>query len=349
MKSAIRFGLLSVALAATSLTAQAQKWGPVKVIDQSSGKDVVVDYSPLDKASKPYKLCVLFPHMKDSLWVAVAYGIVEEAKRQGVRMTLLQAGGYDSLPKQLSQYDDCVASKADAIIVGAISEAGMISKLKEGTAKGIVQVAVVNPVPNAPIEAKVSVDYPTMGAHAAKHLLAQQKGKPANAVAFPGPQGSGWAEGFLKGFTDTLKGSPIKVLDTKFGDTGVAIQQRLVEDAVQAYPNIDIIWGTPPTAEAAIGVLAEAGLSKRVRIVAENENQAMLDALRQGKIDSFVTFWPVLQARMAVDQAIRALDKKSTTKSTMVIPLTVTPQNLSKMDLSMIFAPANWRPVYSLN
>lgn len=350
MKLSFRLGLTSLALALGCAAAQAQqKWGPVKVIDQSSGKDVIVDYTPLDKASKPWKLCVLFPHMKDSLWVAVAYGIVEEAKRQGVRMTLLQAGGYDSLPKQLSQYDDCVAGKADAIIVGAISEAGMIGKLKEGAQKGIVQVAVVNPVPNAPIEAKVSVDYVTMGGYAAKHLVAAQAGKPANVVAFPGPQGSGWAEAFLKGFKDSLAGTPVKLLDTKFGDTGVAIQQRLVEDALQAYSGIDWIWGTPPTAEAAIGVLAEAGLSKKVRIIAENENQAMLDGVRKGTVDSFVTLWPVLEARMAVDQAIRALEKKPTLKSSMVIPVTVTSKNLESLDLSLIFAPTTWRPVYSVN
>ena len=41
--------------------------------------------------------------MKDSFWVAVAYGIVEEAKRMNVNMTLYEAGGYENLPKQLSQ------------------------------------------------------------------------------------------------------------------------------------------------------------------------------------------------------------------------------------------------------
>ena len=73
-------------------------------------------------------LCVLFPHVKDSMWVAAAYGAVEEAERLGVKLTLLQAGGYENLPKQISQFDDFVAAKSDAIITGAISEAGMAKK-----------------------------------------------------------------------------------------------------------------------------------------------------------------------------------------------------------------------------
>ncbi|WP_292694936.1 hypothetical protein [Mesorhizobium sp.] len=42
-----------------------------------------IDYVPLEKAEKPWKLCVLFPHLKDSYWVSVDYGIVKEAKRLG--------------------------------------------------------------------------------------------------------------------------------------------------------------------------------------------------------------------------------------------------------------------------
>ena len=77
------------------------KWWPAKVYDFDSGSKKVVEYTPLEKAAKPWNICVLFPHMKDTFWVAVDYGIVEEAKRMGVNMTLYQAGGYENLPKQL--------------------------------------------------------------------------------------------------------------------------------------------------------------------------------------------------------------------------------------------------------
>jgi protein TorT len=49
------------------------------------------------------------------------------------------------------------------------------------------------------------------------------------AVTFPGPQGSGWAEAFNDGFKKALEGAQIEVLDEKFGDSGVAVQQKLVE------------------------------------------------------------------------------------------------------------------------
>src|SRR6202035_3719408 len=138
------------------------------------------------------KLCVLFPHMKDSFWVAVAYGIVKQAEAMNVNMTLYEAGGYENLPKQLSQFDDCMASNPDAIIVGAISGAGLSKKFEEAKAKGVPVVGVANP------------------------------GDKLIIVTFPGRAGSGWAESFNEGFKKAVSKTPnAKVLAEKFGDSGV--------------------------------------------------------------------------------------------------------------------------------
>jgi protein TorT len=123
----------ALALAATgpATAGSLKQWWPLKVFDASSGKDVPAEYVPLPKAEKPWNLCVLFPHLKDSFWLGADYGVVEEARRAGVNMTLYEAGGYENLNKQLSQFDDCLASHADAIIIGGVSEGGMGQKYIE--------------------------------------------------------------------------------------------------------------------------------------------------------------------------------------------------------------------------
>ncbi|MDH6261778.1 TMAO reductase system periplasmic protein TorT [Bradyrhizobium sp. BR13661] len=327
---------------------QAADWWPAKVYDQGKG-GAEVEYVPLPKAEKQWNLCVLFPHVKDSIWVAAAYGVVEEAKRQGVKMTLFQAGGYDSLPKQISQFDDCVAAKADVIITGAISEAGMAKKFQEGLDKSIPQVALINPVANAPVTAKVSVDYPTMGGLAAQYVLDNLQGKPAQVATFPGPQGAGWPEAFLKGFEEKLNGTPAKIVDTKWGDTGVAVQLRLIEDSLQTYPDVSVIWANPPAIEAAVSAVNDIGKRGKIDLIAENENQAMLNFLRTGDVKGFATLAPVLEARIAVDTAVRILEGKPYVKSPMIVPTMVTKSNIDKVNLDNIFSPVDWKPVYSVN
>ena len=164
------------------------------------------EYTPLPKASKPWNICVLFPHMKDTFWVAVDYGVVEEAKRMGVNMTLYQAGGYENLPKQLSQFDDCMAGNFDAIIVGPISEAGLDKKFAEGVKAGKVIISTVNPVSKSTVTSKMTVDFTTMGVQTGTYLVDFLKDKTANVGTFPGPSGSGWAEAFLDGFKKAIKG-----------------------------------------------------------------------------------------------------------------------------------------------
>ena len=69
--------------------------------------------------------------MKDAYWLGVDYGVVDEAKRLGVAMNLVEAGGYTELNKQISQIENCVANGAQAVVIGAISADGLNNLVKE--------------------------------------------------------------------------------------------------------------------------------------------------------------------------------------------------------------------------
>ncbi|MEZ5931926.1 MAG: TMAO reductase system periplasmic protein TorT [Alphaproteobacteria bacterium] len=330
--------------------AQAQDaWWPVKVFDATSGENVETEYSPLEKAAQPWNLCVLFPHMKDSFWVAVAYGIVEEAKRQNVNMTLFEAGGYENLPRQLSQFDDCMAGDFDAIIVGPISEAGLALKFEEGIAAGKPVIATVNPVAEAKVTAKMFVEFDTMGEQTGKYLVDSLAGDEANVVNFPGPAGSGWAESFNDGFKKAIDGvENVHLLDEKFGDSGVSVQLQLIQDALQAYPEMNVIWGTAPTAEAAMAAVAEVGRIGEIQIMSSYENQAMLDALERGDILGFATQYPVLEGRVAIDMAVRALQGEEVIAFVKPIPDMIAEGTVDQIDMTQVLAPADWSPEYSV-
>lgn len=328
--------------------AAAKDWWPVNVLNMDSGKPIEQQYTPLAKAEKPWNLCVLFPHMKDTFWVAVDYGIVEEAKRMGVNVTLYQAGGYENLPQQLSQFDDCLASNFDAIIVGAISEAGLARKIAEATRSGKPVISTVNPVAKTATTAKMYVDFTAMGAQTGTYLASSLQGKEAQVVAFPGPAGSGWAEQFVGGFKEAIKpASNIKLLGEKFGDSGVAVQLGLIQNALQAYPSMNVIWGSAPTAEAAIGAVAQAG-KRDISIISSYENQAMLDALKKGEILGFATQYPVLEGRVAIDTAVRVLERKPYMKYSQPIPSMIDKEDLDSIDMSLVLAPASFSAEYQV-
>src|ERR1700736_6696638 len=125
-----------------ALIARAQdhkQWYPFPVEEHNPPFDMhspvnKVMYEPLKKAEKKWNICVSFPHMKDAYWLAVDYGVAEEAKDLGVIMHLVEAGGYTNLSKQISQIEDCASNGAQAVDIGAISFDGLnetVKRLKE--------------------------------------------------------------------------------------------------------------------------------------------------------------------------------------------------------------------------
>lgn len=350
----VALALSATALCATLLgagAARADDWWPF-AIAAAKGGDLnaveTIDYVPLEKAERKWSLCVLFPHLQDSYWVSVNYGIVEEAKRLGVKVTVLQAGGYTNLPRQISQYDDCIAAGADAILISAISEAGVAAKIGEGMASGIVNVAVANPILETPITARITPDFHQKGFETGEYVKAYLGEAGGAAVAFPGPQGSGWAETYMEGFRDSTATGDVRLLAELFGEASVPAQLRLVEDALQTYPDITVIWGGAPTAEAAIGAVADAGRDD-ITIISSYENQTMLNAVGRGDVLAFATEYPVIMGRMGVDIAVRALEGKEHESILLVEPGIVTADNVAEIDTTQIFAPDGWRPVFSVD
>ena len=127
-------GAVSSAYAGDWFPYPVQVWEPA--FDMGSPRKDI-DYTPLEKASKAWEICVSFPHMKDAYWLGVNYGVAEETARLGVKMQLVEAGGYTELNKQISQIEDCVAAGADAVVIGAISFDGLNNTVKEIRSKGI--------------------------------------------------------------------------------------------------------------------------------------------------------------------------------------------------------------------
>ena len=346
----IRKTLLAVSILASSASmAVAEDWWPF-AIDAAKGGDLdkieKVDYAPLEKAEKAWNLCVLFPHLQDSYWLSVNYGLAEEAKRLGVNFTLLQAGGYSNLPKQIAQYDDCLASGADAILLGAISEAGLAVKINEGMEKGVVNIALANPILDTPITARITPDFHAKG-FGTGEFLKEALGEAGGAVVgFPGPQGSGWAETYMAGFRDSVSTGNVELLAEIYGEASVPAQLRLVEDALQTYPEMTAIWGGAPTAEAAIGAVLDAGMED-IKIISSYENQTMLDAVKDDSILAFATEYPVIIGRIGVDLAVRALEEKEHEKVLLVSPGIISKENFDKTDTTQIFAPDGFQPVFS--
>ena len=342
--------------AAGGAQAQEKKWYPFPVEEHNPAFDMKspvtkVQYAPLEKAAKKWNICVSFPHMKDAYWLAVDYGVSEEAKDLGVTMHLVEAGGYTNLAKQISQIEDCVSAGAQAVDIGAISYDGLNKTVESLKAKGIPVIDVINGMSSKDISAKSLVSFETMGFKAGEYIAKQHpKGSGKVRVAwFPGPPGAGWVEAGNTGFNNAIKDSDLELVATKYGDTGKEIQLKLVEDVLQANPDVQYIVGTSPTTEAAVQLLRERNLSDKIKVVAYYFTPGVYENIKAGRVLAAPTDSAVVQGRVSIDQAVRILEGKDYHKHVGPEIYVIDKSNINSFDYASSLAPANWKPVFSVN
>jgi len=317
----------------------------------ADGQMRAVDYVPLEKASQPWEICVSFPHMKDAYWLGVDYGVAEEAKRLGVKMNLVEAGGYTELTNQISQIEDCVARGADAVVIGAISYDGLNNLVGEIAAKGVPVIDVINGMSSPDLSAKSLVSFYTMGNEIGAYLAGKHPAgtDPVKVGWFPGPAGAGWVEAANKGFMDAVAGSAVEVLEPRYGDTGKEAQLRLVEDVLQATPDVRYIAGTAVTAEAAQGLIRERGLTDEVGLLAFYMTPGVYTGIRRGFIEAAPADSMVIQGRIAMDQAVRLLEGKDVVKHVGPKIFVVNQDNIGSIDRETILPPQGFSPVFSVD
>jgi periplasmic protein TorT len=309
-------------------------------------------YTPPGHASRPWRICASIPHLKDDYWLAVNFGLVNEAKRIGVALNLYEAGGYENLATQQSQIAECVAqNKADALIIGAISADGLKNVIADYSAKGMPVIDLINGINSDKITARVAADFYDMGLAAGKYLTALQSDTPnktAKVAWFPGPAGAAWVAAGDKGFRAALNGSSLSVIEGGFGDTGIAAQTRLIEAALDGHPDIDFIAGTAVSAEAAVQVLQKRKLEQRIKVIAYYFGPGVYRGIKRGTILAAPSDSQAVLARISIDQTVRALEKQTMIRHLDVTIKMVDLKSMSEFDLNSSIAPAGFRPIFSV-
>jgi protein TorT len=340
-----------------SITQAEKAWYPVEVDvwappfnDQRQREQKV--YTPLEKAQKKWRIRVFIPHLKDAYWLGVNYGLIDEARRLGISISIYEAGGYDQLEIQRRQIEDSLKEKPDGLIIGAISLDALNDIVKKASDRGIPVLDLINGLSSPDIAARAAVSFWDMGNQAGLYLqrLQRQGGQPMKVAWFPGPKGAGWVAAGDAGFRKAIANSDIDIVASQYGDTGSAVQAKLIEAVLDQHAaNLDFIAGTAVTAEAAVKILRRRGLADRIKILSYYYSPGVHRGIRRGGIIAAPSDLTVLQARIAVDVMVRMLEKREHYRHVAPRVVVVDHDNIKKWDTSTTLAPRGFRPIFSIN
>jgi len=343
--------LLAVGLAIVGCgrgTQPSQEAAPANAAASSSAAAAaaVTEYPRPPKPSKQYRIGVAIPHLANPHYVGQAYGYIDEAQALGAQVTLLEAGGYEHLDKQVSQVEDLIASKVDAIILAAISGPGTVSVVEQAVAAGIPVINVNVMTDSDKVVTRIRSDDDVIGRMQADFMGDRLKGA-GNVVMLRGAPGTSWAEIRGNAFRKQLaaKYPNLKILGEQYSQSTPTDGLRLMEDFLQTFPQINGVYnGADSTAVGAAQAVRSAGKAGSIVMTATDFQLDTEKFIREGVITASVLQQPVTMGRWGVRAAISYLEKKPVPPVMFTGLMTATKDNLDRLDLTTLRAPAGWTP-----
>ncbi|EIH6260027.1 TMAO reductase system periplasmic protein TorT [Escherichia coli] len=293
------------------------------------------------KAKRAWKLCALYPSLKDSYWLSLNYGMQEAARRYGVDLKVLEAGGYSQLATQQAQIDQCKQWGAEAILLG--SSTTSFPDLQKQVAS-LPVIELVNAIDAPQVKSRVGVPWFQMGYQPGRYLVQWAHGKPLNVLLMPGPDNAGGSKEMVEGFRAAIAGSPVRIVDIALGDNDIEIQRNLLQEMLERHPEIDVVAGTAIAAEAAMG--EERNLKTPLTVVSFYLSHQVYRGLKRGRVIMAVSDQMVWQGELAVEQAIRQLQGQSVSDNVSPPILVLTPKNADREHIRRSLSPGGFRPVY---
>jgi ABC-type sugar transport system substrate-binding protein len=286
------------------------------------------------------------PDLSSSFWVSMTYGVEDEARKLGVKLVKLNAGGDANVSTQISQIQDLTERKVDAMVVGATNGEAVRAVVEHAIGNGIPVVGLSSIPATKALTSSVSANHYDMGKIQAQCLGRAMGGK-GEVGMISQQQGQSWADQRRQGFLDTLKAQfpGIKVVAESRNAVTRNDAINLVDNWVQRFPDIGGIYNAvDDSAAGALIAVKSAQRQGTVKISTSNLSETAQQMLKSGDLVCTSAQQIVVQGREALDQAVAAAQKRPTTHEIQTPSIMITGANLSKIDLSALTAPASYRP-----
>ncbi|MER5515977.1 ABC transporter permease/substrate-binding protein [Streptomyces sp. NPDC002763] len=265
--------------------------------------------------------------LNNPFFVQIRSGAQAEAKKLGVDLTVTDA--QNDASQQANQLQNFTSSGLGAIIVNPVDSDAASNSVKSADKAGIPVIAVDRGVNNAKTDALVASDNVAGGELAAK-TIGDKLGGHGKIVILQGQAGTSAARERAQGFANGLKAYPgIQVVAQQPADFDRTKGLDVMSNLLQAHPDVQgVIAANDEMALGAIKALgSKAGTS--VSVVGFDGTPDGLTAVKNGTLYASVAQQPSQLGKIAVDNALKAVQDKKV-ESTIKVPVkVVTKENVA--------------------
>lgn len=309
----------------------------MKTIHRLALLALILGGASLAQAQSGERIAVFTKNQTNPFFQSVRLGADSAAKQLNVKVTHYVPTKPDSIPEQMSQIEDVIVKKPDAIVFTPVDYKAM------GPAVGKINAAKI-PVVNVTDRSEVGTfvafvgasDY-QLGLETTKYLI-KAMGGTGNIVVLEGVKGSLTSIDRVRGFNDAVKAAPgVKVVASQPGNYQRLQALQVMENLMQSHSKIDGVFAANDAmASGAIEALDGAG--RKALVVGINGTKEAIDAIKAGKMLASGDYNGFLQGCVSTMTAVRELRKLPVEKD-VVFPATV----IAKDNLAQFESPVESR------
>lgn len=235
------------------------------------------------------KITITFvtPLIAHPVWLKAKEGLEQAGKDLGIKVNWVGPQGLD-VSEMINQVETAIVEKVDGIITMGLNPQAMGPVLRKAAKAGIPVVLVDGDVTDAPRLAFLGLSPEQVGELGANAILDKVGRNKAlvGAAMVPNIEHP-IANGIIKSYEKNLKAGAKSFRHTTTAESKSDMLKAISrwEEIFTTYPDINVLYCTgAETGPAAAKVIEEKGLKGKVTVVAIDDIDETLDAIRKGNI-----------------------------------------------------------------
>ncbi len=251
-------------------------------------------------------IAVITKNQTNPFFQAERIGAEKAAQALGAHVLQYIPTQPDSIPEQMSQFDDVAVKKPDAVVMVPVDYKAMVPGVQKLNAAGIPVVNVTDRSAGGTMVAYVGANDYDLAKSTATYLLKAIGGK-GDVVIIEGVRGTLTSSDRLRGFQDAVKAFPeVKLVASQPGNYQRLQANQVMENLLQAQPNVaGVLAANDAMAAGVIDALADAG--SKAQVVGINGTREAIAAIKAGQMLATGDYDGFMQGCIATTIAIRAV------------------------------------------
>jgi ABC-type sugar transport system substrate-binding protein len=272
-------------------------------------------------ASSSVKIGVVVKTLANEFWQEMVDGYTDAANRYGIQIEVGSVPTEANVVEQLAVLETFLAKDYDAVCISPMTTLNLIPGIVEANRLGVPVVAV-DEQPD-PDELRAAGGYITSlvranpyepGIVAADWMIDNLKG--GKVLAIDGLPGTG---GIRRGdgFEETIAKAPSFQLVSRQPANWDRVQAlNVATNVLEAHPDLVGIYCANDTmALGALEAVRAAGLEGKIAVIGTDAIPEALEAIEKGQLTGTVAQYPYEMGWLAIEQAMKAVEKRPVPKT----------------------------------